>query len=112
VALIWLLPLKKTVIQWMRKLFGFQEHNSGCGIIVSGTLLATVIYMAIARKRVLVNIRENGLANEPKLATYTSIGTHNYVVKAFKLLELKVNQNNKFYIKIDELKKVIHDDRE
>ena len=112
------IAIEKRIIQWMRKLFGFPEHDVGGGIIVSGTSLATIICMAVARKRVITNIKQNGLVNIPQLVAYASTETHNCVAKALELLGIGSNGmryipvDDKFCIKIDELKKAIQNDRE
>jgi hypothetical protein len=71
-------------------LFGFPEDNGIGGIVVSGTSLATIICMAVVRKRVVINVKQNGVSQEPQFVAYASTETHNCVVKAFELLELEV----------------------
>jgi aromatic-L-amino-acid decarboxylase len=81
------LLVEKTVINWMRQIFGFSEENSG-GLLVSGTSMATVVGMAAARQRVFVNVREDGFANGHRLVAYASTETHGCVVKALELAGL------------------------
>lgn len=108
--------IEKTVIEWMRQLFGFPEDTTG-GLVTSGTSMATVISMAAARQTALVNVRQDGFADGHKLVGYASTETHGCLVKAFELLGLgskalhliPVDEN--FCIKIPELKAAILDDR-
>jgi len=102
----------------MRQVFGFPQHDTRGGIIVSGTLLATIICMAVTRKRVLHNIREDGYVNQPQLTVYALTETHNCAIKALELLGTGskvmrfISVDEKFCMKTDELKKAIHNDRE
>ncbi|CAF4075299.1 unnamed protein product [Rotaria sp. Silwood2] len=107
--------VERTVIKWMRQLFGFTHENSG-GLIVSGTSMATVLCMAAARQRALTKVRQDGLVNKPRLITYASTETHISVVRALELLELgskmilRVPTDENFRIKIDDLKTMIQND--
>jgi aromatic-L-amino-acid decarboxylase len=108
--------VERTVIQWMRQLFGFPKVDTG-GIVVSGTSMATVICMATARQRALNNIRQDGIVNGPHLIVYTSTEVHMCVGKALELLGFGSNAmhlisvDENFCIKIDELKETIKNDR-
>jgi hypothetical protein len=84
------IAIERTLIQWMRQLFSFPEDNGIGGIVVSGTSLATIICMTVVRKRAVINVKQNGVSQEPQFVAYASTETHNCVVKAFELLELEV----------------------
>ncbi|CAF1053372.1 unnamed protein product [Didymodactylos carnosus] len=109
--------VERTVVQWMRQLFGFPEARTG-GILVSGTSMATVISMATARRRALENIRQDGLVGGPQLVAYASTEVHGCVAKAFALLGLGskalqlVPVDDNFRIKVDELRMRIRSDRD
>ncbi|CAM4847644.1 unnamed protein product, partial [Rotaria magnacalcarata] len=109
--------VERTIINWMRQIFGFPETDDG-GLMVTGTSIGTIISIATARQRALVNIRQDGLVNGSQLITYTSIETHGCVVKALELLGFGskslhlVPVDNNFCIKIDDLKTAIQDDRD
>jgi len=108
--------LERTVIQWMRQLFGFPKSNNG-GLVVSGTSMATIICMATARRRFLTNVRQDGIVNGPHLIVYASTEVHVCVGKALELLGFGskalhlISVDDHFCINIDELKKTIENDR-
>lgn len=110
--------VEQTVIKWMRQVFNFPETDVCGGLIVSGTSMATVISMAIARQRALTNAKQDGLANGPQLIAYASTQTHNCFLKALELLGIgskamrSIPVDDNFCIKIDELKTAIRIDRE
>jgi hypothetical protein len=108
--------VERTVIQWMRQVFGFPKGDNG-GLVVSGTSMGTVICMATARRRYLTNVRQDGIVNGPHLIVYASTEVHMCVGKALELLGfgskamhlIAVDEN--FSINIDELKQTIENDR-
>ena len=108
--------IERTVIRWMCQLFNFPKASSG-GLIVSGTSMATVISMAAARYRALINVRQDGLVGGPQLIAYASTETHLCIAKALELLGLgsralrHVPVDENFCLKIDDLKTMIKTDR-
>lgn len=108
--------VERTVIQWMRQVFGFPKSENG-GLIMSGTSMASVICMATARRRFLKNVRQDGIRNSPHLIIYASTEVHICISKALELLgfgsksmhSISVNEN--FCMNIDELKQTIENDR-
>lgn len=110
--------IERAVIQWMRQIFGFPRGDVGGGLIVSGTSMATVICMAVARQRAIANVRHDGLVLGPQLIAYASTETHSCILRALELLGLGskamryIAVDHNFRIKIDELKVAIHTDRE
>ena len=80
--------VEKQVIQWSRDLFGFPASSSG--LLVSGTSMATVIALAVARQWAAgADIKSVGLQGcESRLVGYCSEQTHSAVIKAFQLLGL------------------------
>jgi glutamate/tyrosine decarboxylase-like PLP-dependent enzyme len=108
--------VERTVIQWMREIFGFPKGDNG-GLVVSGTSIATIICLATARRRYLTNVRSEGIVNGPHLIVYASTEVHMCVTKALELLGLGskamhlISVDENFSINIDELKKTIEIDR-
>lgn len=108
--------VERTVIQWMREVFGFPK-SSHAGIVVSGTSMATVVCLATARRRLLTNVRQDGIINGPQLVVYASKEAHMCINKALELIGIgskllhliPVDEN--FCMKIDELEKMIETDR-
>ncbi|CAM4789527.1 unnamed protein product [Rotaria magnacalcarata] len=108
--------IERTVIQWMRQLFGFPESNDS-GIIVSGTSMASVICLATARRKFLTNVRQDGMINGPRLIIYASTEIHVCITKALELLGFGsksmhfISVDKNFCINTDELRQTIEDDR-
>ena len=79
--------------------------------------MSTVICLAAARQRALVNVRETGLLHGPQLIAYGSRETHECVVKALELLGLgsaafhAIPVDENFCMNVDELKLTIERDR-
>lgn len=108
--------VEHAVIDWMRQVFGFPKMKNG-GLILSGTSMATMVSIATARRRALVNIREDGHVHGPQLIAYASTEVHGCVTKAIQLLGLGskalrlIPVDDNFRIKIDQLKMAIQEDR-
>ena len=107
--------VEKQVVNWCRELFGFPETASG--LIVSGTSIATVIALKVARDRCLkFASRKHGIGGA-KLVGYTSTQTHSCVARAFDILGLgsdalrKIAVNDRFEIDIEAVKHAIAADR-
>jgi glutamate/tyrosine decarboxylase-like PLP-dependent enzyme len=80
--------VERQVIRWMGDLFGYPADSSG--LLVSGTSVATVIGLAVARESVAPGeMRSGGVAAAPgPLVAYASDGAHVSVRKALELLGL------------------------
>ena len=108
--------VERAVIGWMRQIFGFPQLNNG-GLLTSGTSMATVLAMSAARRRALAHMGHDGLAHGPQLIVYASTETHGCIAKAAELLGLGskavhfVPVNDRFCIRIDELKVAIQEDK-
>ncbi len=105
------------VLEWCRQIFGFPDSTSG--LIVSGTSMATVIALCVARNaKADVDIREHGLAGNTPLVGYTSVEAHDCVSKAFELLGLgrqslrKLPVDDQYRLRIDDLQQAVQQDRE
>ena len=83
--------VERQVIDWCRQLFAFPEDASG--LLVSGTSLATLIGLAVARHHHAgCDLRAEGVAAAPaRLVGYASREAHGSVARAFELLGLGHN---------------------
>ena len=107
--------VEKQVIEWCRQLMGFPESASG--LIVSGTSMATIIALKIARDQAVgKNARTVGII--PGLTGYASEQAHSCIGRAFDLLGLgtdslrKIPCDQSFRMDLGALKKTICMDRE
>jgi glutamate/tyrosine decarboxylase-like PLP-dependent enzyme len=80
--------VERQVIAWCRELFKFPDGASG--IVVSGTSLATLIGLAVARHHLAgADVRAEGLPGVPApLVGYASVEAHGSVMRAFEILGL------------------------
>jgi aromatic-L-amino-acid/L-tryptophan decarboxylase len=79
--------VEEQVLSWARHLFGFPEGSSG--LLVSGTSMATLIGLAVARHRAFGGRdRTEGIAGSARLVGYTSADGHQSIRGAFSLLGL------------------------
>ncbi len=80
--------VERQVIEWCRQLFDFPEGTSG--LVVSGTSMATLIGLAVARHHLAgCDVRADGLGAVPaRLIGYASREAHSSVARAFELLGL------------------------
>ncbi len=83
--------VERQVIAWLTELFGFPQDATG--LLVSGTSMATVLGLAVARERVAPGkVRSEGVAASPRpLVAYASAEAHVSVRKALELLGLGGN---------------------
>ena len=109
--------VERAVINWMRQVFNFPEAACS-GILVSGTTMATVTSLAVARHRASIANTDDGMGHESKFRVYASTETHVCLKKALKLLGFGsealrfIPVSDDFRIKIDDLKASIRQDRE
>ncbi len=80
--------VERQVVRWLADLFGFPDDSSG--LLVSGTSVATILGLAVARENVGPGqVRAGGVAAVPgPLVAYASDGAHVSVRKALELLGL------------------------
>lgn len=107
--------VEKQVIDWCRQIMGFPLESSG--LIVSGTSMATIIAIKVARDQFLDTCcRENGLAGA-ELVGYASEQSHSCLSRAFDILGIgskalrKIPCDQNFQMDIDSLKSAIIKDR-
>lgn len=78
--------VEQQVVAWVRQMFGFPAGASG--LVVSGTSMATIIALKVARDAALgVATRSTGVGAH-RLVGYASSQAHNCVARAFDLLGL------------------------
>ena len=77
--------VERQVLQWVRELFGFPESASG--LFVTGTSMANLIAVLVARTAALgVGVRHEGIAASGKrLSAYASMGAHGCIAQAMDL---------------------------
>ncbi|MFN2353652.1 MAG: aspartate aminotransferase family protein, partial [Desulfopila sp.] len=107
--------VEKQVLEWCRQMLGFPEGASG--LIVSGTSMATIIALKVARDQQLgEDCRKKGIAGTG-LVGYASAQAHSCIGRAFDLLGLGSNSLRKiacdsdFRMDTGALKKAIAQDR-
>lgn len=77
--------IERCVLNWCKEIFGFSSASSG--ILTSGTSMATLCALAIARTTAVGDIRRSGLQRHARqLVAYTSAEAHISVTKAIELL--------------------------
>jgi aromatic-L-amino-acid/L-tryptophan decarboxylase len=109
--------VERAVLGWSKELFGFPDSASG--LLVSGTSIANLIALTVARNaRATGNMRANGIRDYPRrLVAYASTEVHDCLVKAMELLGLgaaslrKIPSNSRFQIDLRALRDRIADDR-
>lgn len=81
------IEVERQLIAWTRELFGFPEEASG--IFVTGASAANFMGLLVARTRVLIDVREEGLAPLGQtLTAYASAATHDCVARAMEMAGL------------------------
>jgi aromatic-L-amino-acid/L-tryptophan decarboxylase len=111
--------LEQITTDWMRQMIGLPENF--WGIIYDTASVSTMHAIAAAREDLNLNLREKGLPgrNEvPRLRIYASEHVHSSIDKAVITLGLgleslrKINTDDQFKLKPEELKKVIAEDKQ
>lgn len=110
------IAVEKQVVRWCREMFGFPDDASG--LIVSGTSIATLVAMKVARDAALDFSPRKAGVGHAQLVGYTSETTHSCVAQAFDILGLGADAlrmipvTDAHQIDIDALKRAIAQDRE
>lgn len=111
--------VEEAVVGWMKELFGFPEEATG--LLVSGTSLATIVGLAVARYRA-TDGRDRaegvaGVAGEGRLVGYTTADGHTSLRDAFSLLGLgagalrRVAMTPSGAMDVEALKSAVEEDR-
>ena len=77
--------VEQQVIEWCRTMFGFPEGTGG--LLVSGTSMATMLAMVVARNKT-IDKRHQGTekVKQRKLIAYTSKGGHSAISKSLNIV--------------------------
>jgi aromatic-L-amino-acid decarboxylase len=79
--------VERQVVDWSKEIFGFPAAASG--ILTTGTSMATLIALAVARDcKADADVQRQGVAASRRLVGYASAEAHRSVAKAFDLLGL------------------------
>jgi len=110
------IEVERQVVQWVRELFGFPEAASG--LFVTGTSMANLISVLIARTAVLGNsVRKNGIATGQSLVAYTSASAHISIAQAMDIAGIGTDAlrmipvNDQYQMDIGALERAIAADR-
>ena len=111
------IEVERQITHWLRQLFGFPDTASG--LFVTGTSMANLIGVLVARTRALgVDVRHDGVAAAGKhLVAYASAGAHGCIRQAMDLSGLGaaalhvVACNERHQIDLAALKAAIAQDR-
>ena len=110
--------LEPVVLDWLRQMMNLPEEFKG--IIYDTASISTLHAIAMAREKLNLGIRENGMSGRtdlPLLRVYCSEQTHNSIDKAVILLGLgqkslvKIPTNERFEMDIEKLREAIQDDK-
>jgi aromatic-L-amino-acid/L-tryptophan decarboxylase len=111
------IEVERQVVRWVRKLFGFPD--TATGLFVTGTSMANLIALVIARDTALgFRVRQQGVAVNPKRITaYGSVAVHGCIGKAMDICGIgsdnlrMVAIDSRHRIDVKALEQAIHDDR-
>jgi aromatic-L-amino-acid/L-tryptophan decarboxylase len=79
--------VERQVVDWSKEIFGFPTTASG--ILTSGTSMATLIALAVARNaKADADVQKHGVACAGRLVGYASVEAHRSIAKSFDLLGL------------------------
>jgi aromatic-L-amino-acid/L-tryptophan decarboxylase len=112
------IEVERQVVRWVRELFGFPE--SATGLFVTGTSMANLIAIVIARDVELgFPVRQQGVAaNSKRLTAYGSTAVHGCISKAMDISGIgsdglrMVATDSRHCIDIEALEQAIQDDRQ
>jgi aromatic-L-amino-acid decarboxylase len=108
--------VERQVVDWSKEIFAFPATASG--ILTTGTSMATLIALAVARDcKADADVQKQGVAAARRLVGYASVETHRSVAKAFDLLGLGTDSlrlvpvDSDYRIRLDELAARVESDR-
>lgn len=79
--------VERQLVRWVRDLFSFPSEASG--LFVTGTSMANLISVLVARTAVLGrSVRESGLSSAHRLVAYTSVSAHVSIAQAMDMAGL------------------------
>ena len=111
------IEMERQLLRWIRELFGFPESASG--LFVTGTSMANLIAVLVARTAALgTRVRQSGIAAGGKqLIAYTSAGAHGCIAQALDLAGLGtaalriIPVNDRYQMDVEALEQAIAADR-
>ena len=111
------IEVERQMVRWMQGIFGFPESASG--LFVTGTSLANLIGVLIARDAELgFEVRCGGVAGSPKrLTAYASVAAHGCIAKALDIAGIgsdalrPIAVDARHRISLEALREAIGDDR-
>jgi aromatic-L-amino-acid/L-tryptophan decarboxylase len=108
--------VERQVVDWSKEIFAFPATASG--ILTTGTSMATLIALAVARDcKADADVQTQGVAAARRLVGYASVEAHRSVVKAFDLLGLGTDAlrlvpvDSDYRMRLDELAAMVEADR-
>jgi glutamate/tyrosine decarboxylase-like PLP-dependent enzyme len=111
------IEVERQVVRWMAELFGFPSSSSG--LFVTGSSMANMIAVLVARYRALGReVRSHGIPPKRQLVAYASAGAHGCIAQAMDLAGLgsanlrKIPMNARFQMDITALETAITADRQ
>ncbi|MFA6970911.1 MAG: aminotransferase class V-fold PLP-dependent enzyme [Gallionella sp.] len=109
--------VERQLVSWVRELFAFPQTASG--LFVTGTSMANLISVLVARTAVLGRaVRQVGLSSECRLTAYTSASAHVSIAQAMDMAGIgtqalrKIPLNSQFQMDTDELERAITADKQ
>ncbi|NYE60206.1 glutamate/tyrosine decarboxylase-like PLP-dependent enzyme [Duganella sp. 1224] len=109
--------VERQITRWMAELFGFPASSSG--LFVTGSSLANMIAVLVARYRALGReVRSHGIPPKRQLVAYASAGAHGCIAQAMDLAGLgsahlrRIPMNAAFQMDIAALESAIAADRQ
>ena len=111
------IEVERQVVRWMQEIFEFPE--SATGLFVTGTSMANLIGVVVARDVALgFEVRCRGMgANSKRLTAYASTAVHSCIGKALDLAGIGsdalrlIPADSRYRIDLEALEKAIEDDR-
>ncbi|MBI1777944.1 MAG: cytochrome D ubiquinol oxidase subunit I [Proteobacteria bacterium] len=111
------IEVERQIVHWAREIFQFPENATG--LFVTGTSMANLLGVLVARTAVLgVAVRYKGVAVAPKrLTAYTSAAAHGCIAHAMEISGLgggalrSIGTNDRHQIDLEALQAAIADDR-
>ena len=110
--------LEPVVLDWLRQMMNLPEDFKG--IIYDTASISTLHAIAMAREKLNLRIREDGMSGRtdlPLLRIYCSEQTHSSIDKAVILLGfgqkslVKIPTNDRFEIDVEKLRQAVQDDK-
>lgn len=109
--------VERQLVRWVRELFSFPETASG--LFVTGTSMANLISVLVARTSVLGrDVRQVGLSSECRLTAYTSVSAHVSIAQAMDMAGIgtqalrKIPLNDQFQMDTAALEAAIAADKQ